>query len=60
MTNLGVYEAIRRALMNAENRIRSDGREAAADGETVAVQRMLNQADALSTARSVLTREDCE
>lgn len=60
MSGLGTYEAVRRALMNAESRLRSDGRIAVDDGEIVAVQRMLNQADALSTARSVLLREDCE
>jgi hypothetical protein len=44
--------------MDAENRLRSQAREACADGEAVAVHRLLTQAEAMSTARSVLIRED--
>lgn len=52
------YEEVRRVLMDAENRLRSQAREACADGEAVAVHRLLTQAEAMSTARSVLIRED--
>lgn len=53
------YRLVRRALMDAENRLRSEARAACGDGETVVVHRIMEQAKAMSDARAALQIDDC-
>lgn len=58
-TDSEAYQAVRKALMDAENRLRSDARAECVDGETVAVHRSMEAAKACFLARSALIPEDC-